>query len=157
MYAVPWPNVVSTWVYTQHRAAAQAEMAGCWSAESSAEGRWSCRLSAQLSGRLLVQVGCIKDTLSLKQGGNTQLYPKFYAVDECLPHAFRGDRAVADCCCRNFRLNIRIAGARMNRRSLPVASMASSSPSAHPTTPSILSHTLGKMPRPWTQVLATRL
>ena len=125
-------------------------------AESLAEGRWSCRLSAQLSGRLLVQVGCIKDTLSLKQGGNTQLYPKFYAVDECLPHAFRGDRAVADCCCRNFRLNIRIAGARMNRRSLPAASMASSSPSAHPTTPSILSHTLGKMPRPWTQVLATR-
>ena len=111
--AVGGLNWVSTWVYTQHRAAAQAEMAGCWSAESSAEGRWSCRLSAQLSGRLLVQVGCIKDTLSLKQGGNTQLYPKLYAVDECLPHAFRGDRAVADCCCRNFRLNIRIAGARI--------------------------------------------
>eukprot|EP00964_Phaeocystis_antarctica_P006540 scaffold3542_cov54-Phaeocystis_antarctica.AAC.3 len=53
--------VVLTWVYTQHRAAAQAEMAGCWSAESSADGRWSCRLSAHscLAGRLLVQVGSI--------------------------------------------------------------------------------------------------
>ena len=45
-----------------HRAAAQAEMAGCCLAESSAEGRWSCRLSAQLFGRLLVQVGSIDDT-----------------------------------------------------------------------------------------------